>query len=93
MIWQDILETMNSFNADLSIPVPSEHHSSPISHPEIQDDSGTISATSEAQSKAVVASPLLAPLQPKGTKSSPSQMRTGRWTSSWLTASLPPFLS
>lgn len=36
--------------------------------------------------------PLFWPLH-KETKNSPSQMHTGRWTSSWLTASLPLFPS
>lgn len=68
------------------------HLSSPATS-ETQDVSGIISANSETQSKAAAVSPLFALLLQKDTKNSPSQMHTGRWTSSWLTASLPLFLS
>lgn len=68
------------------------HLSSPVTS-EIRDATGIISANSETQSSAVAVSPLLALLLQKDTKNSPSQTHTGRWTSSWLTASLPLFLS
>lgn len=62
MIWYS-----GGINAGLSIPVPSEQPRCHISHPEMQGDSGTISARSKAQSKAV-ALPSSGPSTPQGDK-------------------------